>query len=360
MNTWIFQANADRFKIDEFLASGPIETTWTVSRYKDDIKLGDQVFLWRAGDAAGIVAEARIVEEPRAQFDDENSKSYWVNIEDNKKQSMRTRIRFVRTANKREYLKKGWLVADPKLQNLSILNFAQATNFKVSDDEAQRIGAMWANTGNDWTYAESIAGLHAYLHTMNGPISKKNGPVVDTALLIGRAVTGVYNKVMNFRAIDPNDTRAGLSGASSMDKEVWRKFFDAVTGRININELDEEFDRLWASDTVAIIKKVDAVAEAVSFEREIQKLTKLTLEQLFGRLNATGRKQNGFKNQVPKTRNLSQRVFERDPLIVAITKRFADFKCEVPGCQHSSFQTDANEPYVCSPSAPMGLIELVA
>jgi hypothetical protein len=30
---------------------------------------------------------------------------------------------------------------------------------------------------------------------------------------IGRAVTGVYNKVMNFRSVDPRDNRAGMSRA---------------------------------------------------------------------------------------------------------------------------------------------------
>ena len=46
--------------------------------------------------------------------------------------------------------------------------------------------------------AESIAGLWAYAKTYGKEVSRLPGsPVADGALRIGRAVTGVYNKVMN-------------------------------------------------------------------------------------------------------------------------------------------------------------------
>ncbi|MFT4767447.1 MAG: hypothetical protein ACI8RN_000573 [Glaciecola sp.] len=40
---------------------------------------------------------------------------------------------------------------------------------------------------------------------------------------MGRAVTGVYNKVMSFRHIDPRDERAGMSGGGDMVREVWAR-----------------------------------------------------------------------------------------------------------------------------------------
>ena len=54
-----------------------------------------------------------------------------------------------------------------------------------------------------------IWALRVYHQTYKSPVSKKrSSPVGKTATLIGRPVTGVYNKVMNFRSIDPRDQRA--------------------------------------------------------------------------------------------------------------------------------------------------------
>src|SRR5262245_48595352 len=66
----------------------------------------------------------------------------------------------------------------------------------------------------DWSRDETVAGLWACAKTLGTPISRLPGsPVAVVAQLIGRAVPGVYNKVMNFRSIDPRDSRAGLAGS---------------------------------------------------------------------------------------------------------------------------------------------------
>lgn len=64
--TWLFQCNPDRFHVDEFLATRPAETNWSVRRYGKQIAPGDQVFIWRAiGNGSptdsGIVAETEVV-----------------------------------------------------------------------------------------------------------------------------------------------------------------------------------------------------------------------------------------------------------------------------------------------------------
>jgi hypothetical protein len=48
-------------------------------------------------------------------------------------------------------------------------------------------------------------------------------------MALGRAVSGVYNKVMNFRAIDPRDERSGMSGGGETDRRVWSEFYDEAT-----------------------------------------------------------------------------------------------------------------------------------
>jgi hypothetical protein len=58
-------------------------------------------------------------------------------------------------------------------------------------------------------------------------------------------VSGVYNKVMNYRALDPRDTRAGLAGASATDRSVWAEFYDPITKAVHVAALEAEFERLW-------------------------------------------------------------------------------------------------------------------
>ena len=58
--TWIVQCNPDRFDIDGFLAQNVGQLSWLVARCKDDIGIGDTVYLWRSGEDAGIVGEAEV------------------------------------------------------------------------------------------------------------------------------------------------------------------------------------------------------------------------------------------------------------------------------------------------------------
>jgi len=60
-------------------------------------------------------------------------------------------------------------------------------------------------------------------------------------------VTGVYNKVMNFRALDPRDARKGLAAAGETDRAVWATFYDPQTKQIRTADVEAEFNRQWPS-----------------------------------------------------------------------------------------------------------------
>jgi hypothetical protein len=75
MTTWIFQDNPDRFDISGYLASAGERIAWLVNQSRNQIKPGDQVFLWRALGSgkhglAGIVAEC-LVDSPVMQMTDD-------------------------------------------------------------------------------------------------------------------------------------------------------------------------------------------------------------------------------------------------------------------------------------------------
>jgi hypothetical protein len=65
MRTWIFQGNPDEFDLDAYLATDPIEFPWLVTRYGDEVSVGDRVYIWRTQGKqkgiAGIIAEAQVI-----------------------------------------------------------------------------------------------------------------------------------------------------------------------------------------------------------------------------------------------------------------------------------------------------------
>ena len=161
---------------------------------------------------------------------------------------IRVDVQLDRVADRNGRIKREWLLDDPVLSDLLILRQASGTNYPVSHDQASRLETLWARTGEDWTEAESIAGLWAYAHTKGSAVSRRaNSLIADIAVRIGRAVTGVYNKVMNFRHLDPTDNREGLSGVGDTDRAVWARFFNDTKRKLDVAALDATFSKLWGT-----------------------------------------------------------------------------------------------------------------
>lgn len=248
MATWLFQGNPDKFDIDGYLAADLASITWLVRQHREDISIGDTVFMWKSLGAqkglSGVIAECRVASAVQLQPDDAAAHPYWLQ-ETSTAPEFRVELLVIRTAKAKEVLKRDWLKADPILRDLPIFKMPQGTNFRVPDHQISRLRALWDRTGKDWTWRDSVAGLWAYTETKGGEVSQQPGsPVARVAISIGRAVGGVYNKVMNFRAIDPTDPRMGMSGGGDTDREVWKTFFNESTGQVERARLDAEIGRL--------------------------------------------------------------------------------------------------------------------
>ena len=250
--TWIFQSNPDSFNVDGYL-SGREVVHWSVRQkhLAGQMHPGDTVYLWRSigtkGDKeiSGVIASGLLLDEPSVYAEDPESHPFWLD-KDSMGPALRVRIQLTKVGNKKEVLKRDWLLEDPILSSLGILKLRNHTNYPITPEQAGRLQRLWANTGRDWNREESIAGLWAYDQTVGESISKSPGHIVaNTALVIGRAVTGVYNKVMNFRSLDPRDQRTGLPGSGGMDRGVWTEFYDVLIGAIRSDSLDDEFRKLW-------------------------------------------------------------------------------------------------------------------
>ena len=142
---WIFQANPKKFRILDAL-SDPLYTwdNWKVKQHTDEIKKGDLVLIWVAGEKAGIYAIGGIASDPYYTDDYNpvadkylvNSKAGKKEMEESKDKSiLKVTVVYLGEINPifREKLKNKY-----GLDNLSIIKMPQATNFKVT------MGEFWA------------------------------------------------------------------------------------------------------------------------------------------------------------------------------------------------------------------------
>jgi hypothetical protein len=51
---FVFQGNPNKFDIDDYLTRYP-NIYWSVSRLGREIRIGDQIFIWRSGVSAGAL-----------------------------------------------------------------------------------------------------------------------------------------------------------------------------------------------------------------------------------------------------------------------------------------------------------------
>lgn len=342
VRAWLFQANPSRFDIDRFAASRVGEVEWLVSRYADKISPGDRVFLWRSEgrekEAAGVFAEAEVISDVR-DLPDDGPPNLWADPSEATLIRPRVRLSIKRFANKKEVIKRDWWKADPILRDHLIMRMANSTTFPLEEPHLSRLSMLWAKTGGDWTYAEAVAGLHVFTQTLGQEVSLlPKSPVAITSLLIGRPIKGVYNKVMNFRSLDPSDPRKGMDGASEQDRVVWSKFYEPGKG-LRFNDVSTEFERLWPANSAL----VDESFTRTNLEAEAERLaTSLTLDELLARWKSRARR----APRKPRVTVGQSRLYERDPLISAIARKRAAFRCEAPNCQTPTFPHRDGMPFV--------------
>jgi hypothetical protein len=348
VRTWIFQGNPDEFDIDGYLATRPARVVWLVTRYASEIAAGDRVYLWRNQGKIkaipGVIAECIVSGEPQLRGEDPEGVHFWREKGPRAtSQQVRAELRLVRVASTREVIRRDWCESDPILRELSNLRMQAQTNYPVEDELSLRLGALWSRTGRDWTRNELVAGLLAYADTFGKPVSQLAGsPIANVALTIGRAVSGVYAKVMNFRSLDPRVDGKGMSASGEGDKIVWQDFFDPESANIRLDDLRREYVRLWGdptSSTPTLALRLDHTARAIL--DEAAGLEKQTLQALLEKYA----KQAPQAKARPGARALSAQAYERNPLVIAIARKRAAYKCEVTGCAHTLFETPKGHTY---------------
>jgi predicted HNH restriction endonuclease len=338
MKTWIFQGNAKTFDIDGYLTACTGFLKWRVSQYPNEIHIGDTVYLWRSDsgvpDSGGLLAECRVASEVTFLPDDENSLPFW-KIPQTASVESRVLLKLIRLANKKEFIKRSWLKNDGVLSNMQILRQPAGTNFPVTAQQSHRLSKIWQRTGVDWSRSEVIAALKLYSELWNQPISKNiDSPIEKLSQVIGRVPTGVYNKLMNFRSLDPRVEAAGLSGGSKIDRSVWDEFFDSSSKNFRTDLLNFENDRLWSHNSTA-----DDLPQ-VNLESEAARLENASIDQLIKTY------QSRVATKKPTRKSITNFIFDRDPLVVAIARKRANYICEIPNCKSEPITLSNGEKYI--------------
>ncbi len=135
-SSWIFQANPNIYDLKNAITELS-ELTFSVSRYKEEMHIGDSVFFWLAGNNAGVVGLGQIVTEPDVIDTSLADKKFFVDTNHFVEDKTRVKIKVIKPLT--ETITKDELRKYQELQNLSILKSPQGTNFRVSKSEGEKL-----------------------------------------------------------------------------------------------------------------------------------------------------------------------------------------------------------------------------
>ncbi len=133
VNYWIFKCNPEYYRLDDRLDDPEPNSTWRVTRYKDEIKEGNIAFIWVVGNkkVRGIRAVVRIDSLPVDMDEIETEKSYYTKLDFAR--IKRVKITFL---DRFPLVSAETLKNIPRLSNLSVFHgVQQPTNHKVSNEE---------------------------------------------------------------------------------------------------------------------------------------------------------------------------------------------------------------------------------
>ena len=132
---WLFQGNPRYYRVIEAIRDFE-QLPWTVTRYAKEMQVGEGVLIWMSGVKAGIYAIATIVSLPEIITKPPDI-GYW--LEQGKLgQKPCVRLRFSQKLLDRPLLRTE-LKQDPILKDLMVIRQPNSTNFKVTDEQWQRV-----------------------------------------------------------------------------------------------------------------------------------------------------------------------------------------------------------------------------
>ena len=160
VRSWIFQANPAFFDIDGALQK--LENlTWLVKQHAEEISKDDEVFLWRSGPKAGIVATAVVTSKPEMLREDEAEIPFILEADKFDGPQLRVRLKIQNRVD--PTLSRDEIKTEPRLRDLSIIKASQGTNFPVSLDEATALTGLLEKSEHPISPGSRRAGQRVWL-----------------------------------------------------------------------------------------------------------------------------------------------------------------------------------------------------
>ena len=135
---WLFQANPSIYDIDQALTESS-ELTWVVRQYTNEVRKGDRVYLWRSGPEAGVVATATVQTEP-AELPGDADDPYLLKAEALSRPEARVVLHIESVLP--TVIRRNELVDHAVLKDLGVIKFANATNFKVTEEQDEALQTL--------------------------------------------------------------------------------------------------------------------------------------------------------------------------------------------------------------------------
>ncbi|MBD2457288.1 EVE domain-containing protein [Nostoc sp. FACHB-87] len=141
MTYWLFQGNPKYYRIIDSIRDFE-QMPWLATRYAKEMAAGDGVLIWKSGEQSGIYAIAEITEPPKIIASPPDI-GYWI---DTSRVGIKpcARIRFTSKLLEKPLLREN-LKQDLVLKNLIVIRQPNATNYKITQQEWQRVHELKGN-----------------------------------------------------------------------------------------------------------------------------------------------------------------------------------------------------------------------
>lgn len=193
MRNFVFLNLPESFRLVEALSDGKRDFWWRTTRLKNEIEVGDRVFMWqgkgREANFRGIHAVAEVTEKPKnlgvADFD-----GYWVGEQSKAFNDDHTRLKIIEFARKGKHLRQGDIHNVPALSAKGVFDGAQGVNFRLTEEEAEKLYSVWR------LHAEVVENYETV-----GPTDTEKRYDESARLMLERAADGLAGKTLQELAL---------------------------------------------------------------------------------------------------------------------------------------------------------------
>lgn len=168
---WILQGNPNRFDIDGYLSRYSF-IYWSTPTNQRDFAIEDEVFIWRAGADAGVVAYGTVKELPvprkSVKTPDALGDDLWVSqVDEPSEVKVGIKLEDVRLSKDEDMLERGLLKEHPVLGRCRIITNPVGTVFRLNPEEREFLFNLWQGkslTGVDFQYSAMEGNLKLKVH----------------------------------------------------------------------------------------------------------------------------------------------------------------------------------------------------